>query len=155
MIKPRLKFTALLVLGLLTGCTGKYIGPASQQVGSPHIAIVADSEVIYVGGSTTFTITSKNLTGAVVDFGRGSSSCWFEVQIVNEGSGKNVPFSRNCTRDYTHRYLEPGEEHSEVVTWRARMRVENEFVNVQPGVYQVKAVANGMESSPITVNVQN
>lgn len=153
MIQPRLMYAATLCVGFLTGCNGGYVAPSLHQVDHRRFAIVADAETIHVGGTTTLTITAKNHSSVVMEFGRGSSSCWFELEIVNKNSGRTVSFNRACTKDYADRYLEPGEVHSETVTWRARMRVGDEIVDVPPGEYQFRAVANGSVGTPITITV--
>lgn len=145
--------SAMTLAVLLGGCGSSQVVPAVQQFASLSVSIEASEESIRVGGATILTITAKNNTSEVIDFGQGSSSCWFGIHIAEAGSGQYLSFSRRCTADMVYRSLAPGEEHSERVTWFGNTLVGDEYVNVPPGAYEIRGVARNSESPSVVVSV--
>lgn len=150
-----LKCAGTVLLAALVGCGSKPVAPPMQQVGSLNVVVEASTETIHVGGATILTVTAKNNTSENIDFGLGSSSCWFGVRIRDVSSGKFLSYSRICTADLRYRSLGPGEERSEGITWHGDTRVGNDYVDVPPGVYEIWGVAQDNVSPSIIVRVSN
>lgn len=110
------------------------------------VDIVADSETLTAGGTTTVTVTAENNTNQTVNFSPGSGSCWLDLQIQDQNSGQFVDAPvRMCTMDYRERSLEPNEQRTESIVWS----------EVPAGTYTVVGVAADSVSAPITIQVSD
>lgn len=151
MKRSRLKWASVLLVIFLAGCMGKLVDPPESS--ELEVVVVANPEEISVGGTTTLTVTATNNTENTIDFGRGSGSCWLDVQVRDMSSDELLRLQRICTADYTYRTLAPGEQRTESIVWPDKTFVDDDDVDVEAGLYEIIGVAQDIQSAPITVRV--
>ena len=137
---------------LLIGCSDDTADPQPQG-GSFDVVVVANIDSFSIGNIVTLTVTATNRTNEIIDFGEGSSNCWLWAKIDGEGISQRVPWWRACYADYAVRILEPGEEHTETLTWNGSIWNGEELVPAPVGTYEIFGLASGAVGSPVTVEL--
>lgn len=129
--------------------------------GELRMTASADDAVASPTRPVAVRVTATNVGDARVTWGPGSSTCKFHLFVRADGTDLFASAFNGsiCTADLSTHRLDPGQSRTETLEWTGLVQRGNSLVPLDPGTYEVRAVAlEGNKptatSEPILVEVR-
>jgi len=149
MSKARMLLTSGLVSVLaMVGC-------ALTMPGFLKVTALAEKPIATFEEPALVRITATSVAERRFTFGEGSSTCQLHLLVRVDGIDRRAVDERLCTADTRTHSLQPGESRTELLPWSGRVQMDDEIVDLHPGLYEVRGGAGfkGV-SAPIAVMLE-
>lgn len=101
-----------------------------------------------------FEVTAVNRGIGRVTWGPGSSTCQLHLLVRVDEEDVGAAVDRACSLLPVTHSLDPGQARSEIIPWEGRILSSTGIVALEPGVYEVRAVARPVATSdPVSITV--